>query len=116
MPTTIDIRYTATFSNITDDLINYLSAYTSELGAIDRVTQLIEKFEHRVSANPYSCQISQPLFDQGVSMFREYNHDSFRLLYRVMESDQRLVIQADALLSQKQDIQQALVNYCLIHK
>ena len=49
-------------------------------------------------------------------MFREYNYDGFRLLYRVIESDQHLVIQADAVLSQKQDIQLALVNYCLIHK
>ena len=116
MPITIDIRYTETFANITNDLINYLSVYTSEHMVIDRVAQLIEKFEHRVRKNPYSCQISQPLFDQGISMFREYNYDGFRLLYRVIESDQHLVIQADAVLSQKQDIQLALVNYCLIHK
>ena len=93
MGKTIDIQYTDTFENITNDLIEYLSPYTSEQHAIERVLDLIEKFEQRVIHDPYSCQISQPLLDLGVSAFREYNCDGFRLLYRVIEINGKVVVQ-----------------------
>jgi len=112
----IEIKYTETFDNIANDLISYLSSYTDELSSIKRVEQFVDRFESRVSTAPSSCQVSPPLLDLGITTFREYNADGLRLLYRVLETEDGILVQADLILIQCQDIQKKLVDYCLLHK
>ncbi len=114
----VRIEYSETFENLSNDLIDHLSQYSSEIKAITDVQNFIAKFESVVESHPYFCPQSQQLLNIGVSLFREYNSPKFkfRLLYRVMEDGNELVIIGDALLSQKQDLQQVLVDYCLLHK
>ncbi|MCP4260791.1 MAG: type II toxin-antitoxin system RelE/ParE family toxin [Planctomycetes bacterium] len=118
MVKSVEIKYTETFDNIANSLIGYLASYTDEYDALLRVESIIEAFEKRVAINPLSCPVSHPLLELGVTSFREYNYNGFRLLYRVFENENEneITIQGDAILSHSQDIQQALIDYCLIYR
>ncbi|PYF79206.1 ParE-like toxin of type II ParDE toxin-antitoxin system [Marinomonas alcarazii] len=112
----VEIFYTETFGNTADNLIDHLSLYTDELSVINRVEKLIESFENRVMTSPYSCPVSQTLLLIGIPNFREYHLDSFRLIYQITELNDKIIVQADVLLSQKQSIERSLVDYCLLFK
>ncbi len=112
----IEIQYTETFYSVTDNLINHLSLYSNELGVINRIERFIEKFEEKTCSEPFSCQVSMQLLEVGVTTFREYNVDKLCLLYRVIETDEKIIVIGDALILQKQDIQKLLIDYCLIYR
>ena len=112
----IEVQYTETFYNITDNLINHLSPYSSESATISRIESYIEKFERRVLSELFSCQISLQLLELGVIAFREYNFDELRLLYRAFETEDKIMVIGDALILQKQDIQKLLIDHCLIYR
>jgi len=112
----VRIEYTETFNNLLDDLIDHLSSYSSEEQVIIRVEDFIERFESLVSFTSTAGPISQPLLELGVRRFREFTADDFRLLYRIKEEENSITIISDVITSQKQDIQQLLINYCLLHK
>lgn len=116
MVKTLNIEYTETFDNTVDNLINHLASYSNEYLVIEKIENLIEDFEKRITTAPLSCPISPYLLELGTTSFREYNHNGFRLLYRVIEDEDSLKIQGDVLLSQKQSIEQVLIEYCLIYK
>lgn len=112
----IEIQYTETFYNIIDNLINHLAPYSNELSVINRIESFIEKFEDRTHSEPLSCQVSMQLLEVGIINFREYNFDKFRLLYRVIETNESFIVIGDAFILQKQDIQKLLIDYCLIYR
>jgi len=112
----VRIEYTETFYNLLNDLIAHLSPYSSEEQVIIRIENFIERFENLVSFNSAALPISQPLLELGVRTFREFTADNFRLLYRIKEEENTIRIIGDVIISQKQDIQQLLINYCLLHK
>ena len=99
-----------------NDLIAHLSPYSNEEQVIIRIEDFIERFENLVSFNSAAPPISQPLLTLGVRAFREFTADNFRLLYRIKEEENSIRIIGDVIISQKQDIQQLLINYCLLHK
>ena len=112
----VRIEYTETFNNLLNDLIDYLSPYSSEEKVIMRVENFIERFESLVRFTSTVAPISQSLLELGVRTYREFTADDFRLLYRIKEEENSLKIIGDVIISQKQDIQQLLINYCLLHK
>ncbi len=112
----VQIQYTETFNNLLNDLIDHLSPYSSEEQVIIRVEDFIERFESLVSYTSTAAPISQPLLELGVRSFREFTADDFRLIYRIKEQENSVSIICDVIISQKQDIQQLLINYCLLHK
>lgn len=112
----VEIFYTETFRNTVYNLIDHLSLYSDELSVINRVEKLIESFESRVITSPHSCPVSQTLLSIGISQFREYHLDGFRLIYQTTELNDKIAVQADVLLSQKQSIERSLVDYCLLFK
>jgi len=111
----VKIEYTESFDNITDSLINYLASYSDEVDAIERIEYIIDKFEERVISAPLSCPISKTLLELGVTYFREYNLNGYRLLYRVFEDEKTITIEGNAILAHKQDIEKNLIEYCLIY-
>ena len=112
----VRIEYTETFNNLLNDLIDHLSPYSSEEQVIIRIEGFIERFESLVSFTSTDAPTSQPLLEFGVRTFREFTADDFRLLYRIKEEKNNVRIIGDVIISQKQDIQQLLINYCLLHK
>lgn len=116
MEKTVQIKYTETFDNLANNVIDHLASYSDEEHALNRVELFIERFENLISFTPNAAPISQSLLELGVTTFREFTADGFRLLYRIIETDHTTIIQCDAILTQRQDIQQTLINYCLIYK
>ncbi|MEI8593344.1 type II toxin-antitoxin system RelE/ParE family toxin [Photobacterium sp. Hal280] len=112
----VQINYTDTFANTFDDVIDHLAPHTSESQVLKRLEKTIDKFENLVGSTPFAAPISQTLLDLGITLFREYNNDGFRLLYRVIETPENTIIFGDVFLTQKQNTEQALINYCLLHK
>ncbi|MGL1958940.1 MAG: type II toxin-antitoxin system RelE/ParE family toxin [Colwellia sp.] len=112
----VRIEYTETFNNLLNDLIDHLSPYSSEEQVIIRIEDFIERFEDLISFTSTAAPISQPLLELGVRTFREFTADGFRLLYRIKEEANSVRVIGDIIISQKQDIQQLLINYCLLHK
>ena len=116
MEINVDIQYTETFEQATNNIVIYLSPHSTELNVIHRLDKLIEKFESRVSTSPQSCPVSGQLLEIGVTRFREFNSDGFRILYRIIETDKKQIIECSYILTQKQDIQKALTDHCLLYK
>ena len=109
-----EIEYTETFYKTTENLINHLSYYSTEIEVISKIEKIIDDFEERIKRAPESCQISPPLMQElGIKTWREYNKGGIRILYRVIKDESKVV--ADVFLSQKQDIERALTDYCLMH-
>lgn len=115
----VKIVYTEAFDQIVENLINYLSSFSDQLSVIERLEKLTDAFESRVNSptTVHSCQISPILLQElGVTAFREYNHDGFRLLYRTFETDTQIIVEASALLAHKQDVTRVMVDYCLVYR
>lgn len=113
----IDVVYSNSFEKQADDLIGYLSLYKSEIDSISKLETVISNFEIKVQNAPYSCQVSPILRDYlGISDFREYLNNGIRIVYRVLEDNDQITISADACVSQRQDIEKVIVNFCLTHR
>ena len=112
----VAIEYSQTFENLLNDLINYLSQFSDEEQVIIRIETCIERFEKLASYTPEAAPISHSLLELGVTQFREFTLDDFRLVYRVINDDDATRVIGDLIVSQKQDLQQLLINYCLLHK
>ena len=112
----VRIEYTDTFNNLLNDLIDHLSPFSNEEQVIIRIENFIERFENLVSFTSTAGPISQPLLELGVRTFREFTADDFRLLYRIKQEKNSVTITGDVIISQKQNIQQLLITYCLLHK
>ena len=109
------IVYTKSFENQANDLNNHLSYYTNT-DATDKVVAIIERFESKVKVMPLSCPESQILTEYGVYGFREYINDGVRIFYRIDDRSNPCVVEAHIMLSQKQDVPSALIDYCLRHR
>lgn len=116
MELNVDIQYAETFEQATNNIIIYLAPYSTELNVVQRLEKLIQKFESRISLSPQSCPISNQLLELGATSYREFNSDGFRILYRVIEKDKKQIVECHYILDQKQDIQKALIDYCLLYK
>jgi hypothetical protein len=108
----IRIEYTETFNNLLNDLIDHLNPNSSEEQVIIRIA----RSESLGSFTSTTAPISQPLLELGVSTYREFTLDYFRLLYRIHKEEGIVRIIDDVMISQKQDKQQLLINNCLLHK
>lgn len=116
MEINIDIRYTETFDQATNNIVIYLAPHSTELNVIRRLEKLIKKFELKVSISPQSCPVSSQLLEIGVASYREFNSDGFRILYRIIEEDKKQIVECGYILNQKQDVQKALIDHCLLYK
>lgn len=109
-----NIVYTETFENMTGDQIDYLSLWSDEDVVVGRVQSLIDKFENNVTGNPEICPPCYELTTLGVYNIRQFSFDGFKLLYEYHEHID--TVTALVLVRDRQDLQSALVDYCLIHK
>ena len=109
------VVYTKTFEDLTNNLNDHLSYY-SERDATDKVLTIIERFETKVQAMPLSYPESQILIEYGLYDFREYIKDGVRIFYRVNDRSDSCIVEAHIILSQKQDVQSTLIDYCLRYR
>lgn len=112
----VAIEYTVAFEQTADLAIGHFAEYTSERQAIEKIESVLDRFEETVSVDPYIYARSPSLLALGIIDVREANIDGMRLLYDVDERDDTIVVTGLILLSQKQNVEAQLVNYCLIYK
>lgn len=106
----LDIVYTETFEKLLDHLINYLADFSDEASVIDRIELFIERFELMISVDPLAASVSPSLLELGVTQFREFHAEQFRIIYRVKAD--RVVV--DLIAQQHQDLENLLIQYCLL--
>lgn len=105
----------STFENTTFDLIDYFSQWNDENKVIERVEKLIEQFESTVLDNPEMYPICQDIREFfGVADYRIFKSNGLKIVYRYDVS--RMVVYAMLMLSDKQDMQKTLIDYCIVHK
>ncbi len=110
----VNIVYASTFENLLTLSIEYLTPYSSEKLVIERILAVVDTFEKTVAENPESFHISPHLTSLGIANYREFTTKGFRILYRFDNHTNTITVLV--FCSQKQDMSQILVDYCLIYK
>ncbi len=109
----VNINAAETFEKTLENVITYLTPYSSEFLVLDRVENVIETFEQQVLAQPLSYPRSPELVSIGVNDVRHANIDGFRLLYEVTVLDDEINVYLLLFLDSKQSVEKQLVDYCL---
>lgn len=115
MQKVVQINITNTFENTVDTVINHLSERDSEHTVIEKIENLVEHFEEKVRDNPYLYSKCSELVEFGTSEIRAFNLNGFRILYEAYEEDGKTVVVLLLLLSQKQSIQNQLIEHCILY-
>lgn len=107
-----EIRFTETAVFSIQDQEEHLAEYhPPELAAV-KIDGLIDEILTRLQDAPVGYPVSRQATDLGVTRYRELNHDGYRVFYEVYEHDN--VIAVELVLRQKQDVEAALIRYCLV--
>ena len=100
--------FEATLSQAVDFLTRREARSPAEiLALLENITQ---DFEQRMDDQPLSCQYCQEAQWLGRSDYREYHQDGYRVVYQVQDH----AVYALLFLHQKQSLQKALVDHCLL--
>ncbi|EPN9502466.1 type II toxin-antitoxin system RelE/ParE family toxin [Serratia marcescens] len=103
MTKAVKIEYTLTAKSTLSDIVFHLK--TNNIAPMPIVETILDEFESKVSAFPTGSQISPQLLKIGCDSYRECNTKGG---YRILYSTDGSVVTVHVILSQKQDIQQAL--------
>lgn len=115
MKNAVQINTTNTFENTVDTVINHLSERDAEHTVIERIENLVEHFEQKVGDNPYLYSKCNELVEYGTSEIRACNLNGFRILYEAYEDGDKTVVVMLLLLSQRQSIQNQLIEHCILY-
>lgn len=107
-----DVGFTTTAEFSVHQLQSSLSMRRGKPAAKQIVSELVQSTIDLLSKHPLSCPISQQASLLGVLQYREYIKDGYRVLYEYFP-DENLVAVA-LVISQRQSLQQALIDYCLL--
>ncbi|HHF2898441.1 TPA: type II toxin-antitoxin system RelE/ParE family toxin [Vibrio alginolyticus] len=106
-----NVVYTETFANTAEERIDYYSQWNDVTSVVERIETLIETFEQNVERNPAIYPACYELTELGVYHFRQFSFDGFKLIYQY--DDVTDTVYAMVLISDKQDLQKTLVDYCI---
>ncbi|GAD28845.1 type II toxin-antitoxin system RelE/ParE family toxin [Photobacterium leiognathi] len=106
---------TNTFENTTFALIDYFTQWSDEVKVVERVEKLIERFESTVLDNPEMYPICHDIREFfGMIEYRVFKSDGLKIVYRYDAVNN--IVYAMLMLSDKQDMQKTLIDYCLVYK
>lgn len=111
----VKLEITETFDSTVDSAISHRLEFNDD-SIIERIESVTERFEASVVQNPLIYPLCQELVEIGVIHIRHAIMDGFRILYEVNEVGGETVILVLLFLSQRQSIQNQLVEHCLMHK
>lgn len=111
--TTLKIRYTETASQSIEDQIEYLAEFRGLASAYERITSEIAIIEDKLLSAPSGYPVSPQARELGVLQYRELNSNGYRVFYEIVSDDH--VIAVGLVLRDKQSVEKALVDYCLLH-
>ncbi|WP_318467252.1 type II toxin-antitoxin system RelE/ParE family toxin [Photobacterium leiognathi] len=106
---------TNTFENTTFALIDYFTQWNDEVKVVERVEKLIERFESTVLDNPEMYPICHDIREFfGMIEYRVFKSDGLKIVYRYDAVNN--IVYTMLMLSDKQDMQKTLIDYCLVYK
>lgn len=110
------VEYTQTFMNIVSDQVDHLAANINNHidSVVGRIEALIDHFESNALSNPLMYAVCPELQMLGIYDIRQYSFDGFKLLYQYDEARDTVI--GLALISDRQDLQRTLVDYCIMHR
>ncbi|CAD6365809.1 type II toxin-antitoxin system RelE/ParE family toxin [Shewanella putrefaciens] len=112
----VKLEYTKTFEDTVNSAISHYSQWNEEIAVIERIEAVIDAFEVSVMQNPLSHSLCQELVELGVTQVRHAIKEDFRILYEVSYVSGEVLITVLLFLSQRQSIQNQLINHCLVYK
>lgn len=112
----VKLEYTKTFEDTVNSAISHYAQWNEEIAVIERIEAVIDAFEVSVTQNPLSHSLCQELVELGVTQVRHAIKEDFRILYEVSYVNGEVLITVLLFLSQRQSIQNQLINHCLVYK
>ncbi|MBQ1783837.1 MAG: type II toxin-antitoxin system RelE/ParE family toxin [Gammaproteobacteria bacterium] len=106
-------EYTETFASQMDARFQRLAGSVGGRSAEATLMATLQSFEERVGAHPFSAPVCKEMVDLGRANVREYIDVARqqRLIYQV--SPEGATVTGLLLLSTRQSVEEALVQYCL---
>lgn len=112
----VKLEYTKTFEDTVDSAISHYTQWSDEIAIIERIEAVIDAFEASVMVNPLSHALCQELVELGVTQVRQAIKEDFRILYEISDTCDVTTVTVLVFLSQRQSIQNQLINHCLLYK
>lgn len=79
--------------------------------ATERVEGLLSEIEDRLSTSPLSSPVSTLLMGIGITDYREFLINPYRVLFKVHANHQ---VSVYVVAHQRQDLEHLLIDYCLL--
>lgn len=112
MSKTIEVAYASTAEESLIAQIHHLTPYHGADEAQARLIELVRSAEKRLKIHPLAAPVCEQAALLGIRHYRELHIGEYRILYRYLETDARVVVAL--FLRQRQSIEEQLVNYCLM--
>lgn len=112
MSRTIEIAYASTAEESLIAQIHHLTPYHGIDEAQARLIELVRRAEKRLKSHPLAAPVCEQAALLGIRHYRELHIGEYRILYRYLESEARVVVAL--FLRQRQSIEEQLINYCLM--
>lgn len=112
MSRTIEIAYASTAEESLITQIHHLTPHHGVEEAQARLIELVRSAEKRLKTHPMAAPLCEQAALLGIRHYRELHIGEYRILYRYLEPDLRVVVAL--FLRQRQSIEEQLINYCLL--
>ncbi|NHB93212.1 type II toxin-antitoxin system RelE/ParE family toxin [Photorhabdus cinerea] len=107
------IEYTQTFENQLHERFDYLTRHIGTEASWEILETFLNSFEARILKHPKSAPLCEETADIGLINYHDYVDTKLqlRVIYNIDEANHTVI--AMLLLSTRQSLRQALIQYCL---
>ncbi|AKH64374.1 plasmid stabilization protein [Photorhabdus thracensis] len=107
------IEYTQTFENQLHERFDYLTRHIGTEASWEMLETFLNSFEVRILKHPKSTPLCEGTADIGLTSYHDYIDPKLQLraIYKIDETNHTVI--AMLLLSTRQSLPQALIQYCL---